>query len=278
MKTTLLVFAEFCHVAWGSFPWPTLTNYGRAVSAYWWVLLAGMAVLFVDGLKWKGRESKVPMWLKITFVISAFSLAQFLAYRDSTLDYERVRHERSDAIGERNELKSEVAGQQSKLEEKDNLIQSQQNLINRKIVSSLESQKGLPCLGPRVEMPCRASGQRAVTANRLLDDKRKNILVALLQSTPAVAEIQEPVNNDEAAGRGSELIEILGKAGWSFRRIKWTIPEGEAPTGIVIGLERTTSPWQHNSKRLSLTLAFQLGRRSKLAPAIGSKSTSAPKQ
>ena len=53
MKTTLLVFAEFCHVAWGSLPWPTLTNYGRAVSAYWWVLLAGMAVLFVDGLKWK---------------------------------------------------------------------------------------------------------------------------------------------------------------------------------------------------------------------------------
>jgi hypothetical protein len=87
---------------------------------------------------------------------------------------------------------------------------------------------------PRVEMLCRASGQRAVTANRLLDDKRKNILVALLQSTPAVAEIQEPVNNDEAAGRGSELIEILGKAGWSFRRIKWIIPEGEAPTGIVI--------------------------------------------
>jgi hypothetical protein len=101
-----------------------------------------MAVLFVDGLKWKGRESKVPMWLKITVVISAFSLAQFLAYRDSTLDYERVRHERRDASGERNELKSEVAGQQAKLEEKDNLIPSQQNLINRKIVSSLASQKG----------------------------------------------------------------------------------------------------------------------------------------
>jgi hypothetical protein len=25
-----------------------------------------------------------------------------------------------------------------------------------------------------------------------------------------------------------------GKAGWSFRRIKWVIPEGEAATGIVI--------------------------------------------
>jgi hypothetical protein len=234
MKTTLLVFAEFCHVAWGSLPWPTLTNYGHAVSAYWWVLLAGMGVLFVDRLKWRGKETKVLVWLKNTVVISAFSLTQFLAYRDSTLDYERVRHERSDAIGERDELKSEVAGQQAKLEEKDNLIQAQQSLINRKIVSSLESQKGLLCLGPRVEMPRRASGQRAVTANRLLDDKRKNILVALLQSTPAVAEIQEPVNNDEAAGRGSELIEILGKAGWSFRRIKWIIPEGEAHTGIVI--------------------------------------------
>jgi hypothetical protein len=46
MKTTLLVFAESRHVAWASFPWPTLTNCGRAVSAYWWVLPAGMAVLF----------------------------------------------------------------------------------------------------------------------------------------------------------------------------------------------------------------------------------------
>jgi len=83
-------------------------------------------------------------------------------------------------------------------------------------------------------MPCHASGQSAVTPNRLLDDKRRNILVALLQSTSAVVEIQEPVNNDEAAARGSELIQILGKAGWSFRRIKWVIPEGEAPTGIII--------------------------------------------
>jgi hypothetical protein len=33
--------------------------------------------------------------------------------------------------------------QQAKLEEKDNLIQSQQNLINEKIVLSLESQKGI---------------------------------------------------------------------------------------------------------------------------------------
>lgn len=234
MKTTLLALAEFSGVAWGSHQWPTLTDYGRALSAYWWAILVGMAVLFVDVLKWRGRESKVPMWPKTTLAISAFSLAQFLVYRDSMLDFERVGHERSDAIGDRDELKSEVARQQGKLEEKDNLIQSQQNLINEKIVSSLESQRGVPCLGPRMGMPCRASSQSAVTANRLLDDKRKNILVALLQSTPAVAEIQEPVNNEEAAGRGSELIEILGKAGWSFRRIKWVIPEGEAPTGIVI--------------------------------------------
>jgi hypothetical protein len=164
----------------------------------------------------------------------SFSLAQFLAYRDSMLDFERVRHEGSDVINERNQLKVEVGRQQAKLEEKDNVIQSQQNLINEKIVSSLESRRGVPCLGPRMGMPCRARSESAVTANRLLDDKRKNILVALLQSTPAVAEIQEPVNNEEAAGRGSELIEILGKAGWSFRRIKWVIPEGEAPTGIVI--------------------------------------------
>ena len=80
----------------------------------------------------------------------------------------------------------------------------------------------------------RANEPTADPAKRLLDDKRKNILVALLQSTPAVVEIQEPVNNDEAAARGSELLQILGNAGWSFRRIKWVIPEGEAATGIII--------------------------------------------
>jgi hypothetical protein len=36
------------------------------------------------------------------------------------------------------------------------------------------------------------AGASIVTANRLLDEKRKNILVALLQSTPALVEIQEP--------------------------------------------------------------------------------------
>ena len=83
--------------------------------------------------------------------------------------------------------------------------------------------------------PCRSSsGQNVVTAGRLLDKKTSNILVALLQSTHAVVEVQEPVNNDEAAARGSELLQYLGKAGWSFRRIKWVIPEGEAPTGIII--------------------------------------------
>jgi len=229
MKATLLAFAEFSSVAWALHPWPTLTDYGHAVSAYWWAILAGMAVLFVDVLKWRGRESKVPMWLKTTLAVSAFSVAQFLAYRDSMLDFERVRHERSDAIGERDTLKVEVARQQAKLEEKDNLIQSQQNLINKKIVS---------CLELRMGMPYPASGQSAVTRNRLLlDDKRKNILVAMLQSIPAVAEIQEPVNNEESAARGRELIEILGKAGWGLKRIKWVIPEGEVPTGIVIRSE-----------------------------------------
>jgi hypothetical protein len=211
-----------------------LTDYWRALSAYWWAVLVGTVVLSVNVLMRRGRASKVPGWLKTTVVISAFSLAQFLAYRDSMLDYERVRHERNDAIGDRDELKLEVGRQQAKLEEKDMLIQSQQNVINEKIISSLESKRGLPCFPPRMGMPCRARSESSVTANRLLDDKRKNILVAMLQSTPAVAEIQEPVNNEEAAGRGSELIEILGKAGWSFRRIKWVIPEGEVPTGIVI--------------------------------------------
>jgi hypothetical protein len=45
MKAALLAFAESSSVAWGSHPRPTLTNYGHALSTYWWVILAGMAVL-----------------------------------------------------------------------------------------------------------------------------------------------------------------------------------------------------------------------------------------
>jgi hypothetical protein len=211
MNTALPAFSQFSSAAWGSHRWPTLADYGRAMSAYWWAILASIAVLSVDALRWRGKQSKVPMWLKTTLAISALSLAQFLAYRDTMLDFERVTHERSEAIGEKDELKLEVGRQQAKLEEKDNLIQSQQSLINEKIVSSLESQRWLPCFAPRIGMPCHASSQSTVTANRLLDEKRKNILVALLQSTPAVVEIQEPVNNEEAAGRGSELLQIIAR-------------------------------------------------------------------
>src|ERR1035438_10441485 len=100
MNIALLALAEFLNAAWGSHPWLTLTDYGHAVSAYWWVILAGIAVLFVDTLKWRGRESKVPIWLKTTVAISAFSLAQSLAYRDVTLDLEWVKHQRSDPIGD----------------------------------------------------------------------------------------------------------------------------------------------------------------------------------
>jgi hypothetical protein len=201
MNTALPAFSQFSSAAWGSHRWPTLADYGRAMSAYWWAILASIAVLSVDALRWRGKQSKVPMWLKTTLAISALSLAQFLAYRDTMLE----------AIGEKDELKLEVGRQQAKLEEKDNLIQSQQSLINEKIVSSLESQRWLPCFAPRIGMPCHASSQSTVTANRLLDEKRKNILVALLQSTPAVVEIQEPVNNEEAAGRGSELLQIIAR-------------------------------------------------------------------
>lgn len=212
MQTILLASPDFPSVAY-------------AVFGCRWTILAVIAVLCVGLVKWRGQESKVPLWLKITLAISAFSLVQLLAYRDSMLDCERERHEKSEAIGERDKLKLEVARQQAKLEEKDNLIQLQQNLINKKIVSSLESRTG---------MPRRAGRETAVTGNRLLDEKRKNILIAMLQSVPAVAEIQEPVNNEEAAGRGRELIEIFGQAGWGLRRIKWIIPKREAPTGIVI--------------------------------------------
>ncbi len=193
-----------------------------------------MAVLFVGTLKWREKEFKAPAWLKLTVAISVFSVAQFLAYRDARLNCERMRQEKAGAMGENEMLKIEIAHQQARLEEKDTLIQLQQGLIDKKFILPLASRMAIPCLA------CR---QNAVSSGRrLLDEKRENILVATLQSVRGTVEIQEPVNNEEASSYGTELVQVLGKAGWSFRRIKWVIPEGNVVTGIIIKSKANNRP------------------------------------
>jgi hypothetical protein len=232
MQTALLALVKTSAVARQESLWPMAADYGHAVLTYWWILMAAVAVLLVDVFRRKGKELKVSTWLKISAVICAFSVTQFLAYRDSLLNFEQVKHEKMDAIIERDSLRVEVARQQAKLEEKDSLIQSQQGLLNRKASSPTMSGMGVP-----------GCSQNTVSAGkRLLDQKRENILVAMLQAVSATVEIQEPVNNDEASSYGSELIGILGRAGWSFRRIKWVIPEAEAPTGIIIRAGTNNGP------------------------------------
>ena len=134
MNVALLAFAKTFGVGWELNFWPASSDYVPAVLAHWGAISVGVAVLFVGTLKWRGKEFKPPTWLKITVAIFVFSVAQFLAYRDATLNFERMRQEKADAIGKSEMLKIEVAHQQARLEEKDSLIQSQRALINKKLI------------------------------------------------------------------------------------------------------------------------------------------------
>jgi hypothetical protein len=107
-------------------------------------------------------------------------------------------------------------------------------LIDKNIIQPQTSHMPIPC------QACRQS--TASSRPRLLDEKKENILVAMLQSVRATVEIQEPVNNEEASSYGTELVQVLGRAGWSFRRIKWVIPEGNAATGIVMRSKVNSRP------------------------------------
>jgi hypothetical protein len=234
MNVAPLAFVTTFGVGWEMHFWPACAAYVHAVLAHWAAISAGVAVLFVDALKWRGKQFKAPTWLKITVALSVFSVVQFLAYRDAMLAFERIKQEKADAMGESAMLKIEVAHQQARLEEKDNLIQSQQRLIDKNAIQPLTS---------RMANPCQACRQYTASSQpRLLDEKKENILVAMLQSVRATVEIQEPVNNDEASSYGTELVQVLGKAGWSFRRIKWVIPEGTVATGIVIRSKANSRP------------------------------------
>jgi hypothetical protein len=205
MNVALLAFVKTFGLGWEMHFGPASADYVHAVLTHWGAILVGVAVLFVDAIKWHGKEVKTPTWLKVTVAVSVFSAAQFLAYRDAMLNFERTRQEKAAAMGESETLKIEVAHQQARLEEKDSLIRSQQRLIDKKVVLPLISRGAIPLPG---------CGQNTASSRpRLLDEKRENILVAMLQSVRATVEVQEPVNNDEASSYGSELVQVLGKAG-----------------------------------------------------------------
>jgi hypothetical protein len=118
MNVALLAFVKTFGLGWEMHFGPASADYVHAVLTHWGAILVGVAVLFVDAIKWHGKEVKTPTWLKVTVAVSVFSAAQFLAYRDAMLNFERTRQEKAAAMGESETLKIEVAPQQARLEEK----------------------------------------------------------------------------------------------------------------------------------------------------------------
>src|SRR2546422_9908173 len=71
--------------------------YLKATGAYWWFLFVGVLMPLPD--LWKhfhpqGKELPLPRWLRWTVGLFCISLAQFLAYRDQTINLTRVIEEK----------------------------------------------------------------------------------------------------------------------------------------------------------------------------------------
>jgi hypothetical protein len=79
---------------------PTLLQivlaYLRVAAAYWWVLLPGGVMAAPDTIKWHHptKEIKFPFWLRLSIAIACVFVAQFLAYRNQTINLARVIEEK----------------------------------------------------------------------------------------------------------------------------------------------------------------------------------------
>ncbi len=75
----------------------TLENYLRVTASYWWLLLLGVTMPFIDGINWHlpdGRKLKLKPWHRLTITFIFLSAAQFLAYRNSQFNLYTVIQEK----------------------------------------------------------------------------------------------------------------------------------------------------------------------------------------
>jgi hypothetical protein len=90
----------------------------RAVFAYWWVILVGVIMPFLDLLKFlhpKSKEFRFPHWARIGIAALAIVIAELLAYRNQERNLVIVIEEKRHLSIEKNALSEELRGVKDQL-------------------------------------------------------------------------------------------------------------------------------------------------------------------
>jgi hypothetical protein len=75
--------------------WDIGLEYIRVVFAYWWALLAGSVLVAIDVITWhKTKEFTLGRRLRLSIALFCVLVAQFLAYRNQTLNLATVIEEK----------------------------------------------------------------------------------------------------------------------------------------------------------------------------------------
>jgi hypothetical protein len=75
----------------------TVREYIQVILPYWWALFPGVVMVLPEIYKWvhpQRKELEIPHWIRVTSVIVAISLVQFLAYRNSQKNLATVIEEK----------------------------------------------------------------------------------------------------------------------------------------------------------------------------------------
>ena len=205
-----------------------LADYGHAVLPYWWAILTGFAMPFIDLLKWHGHEFTVPRWLKISITISAFFVAQFFAYRDSLRNFDQVKQEKSDAISEREQLRTKVAQQHTKIDDKDSLIQSQQALLNKKFAVPTVTMADHKVVWQAIPQGTETTEGLVATKFLLVPDRRAEAPVRM-RMTFTTAIVKPPIVGFTGGGYGQ-----IGPRMSDGNKIVFTIIQPSISPGVQI--------------------------------------------
>lgn len=101
-------------------PAPTLhqilEQYVRVTGSYWWLLLLGVTIPFVDAVNWHlPRPIHLRPWMRLTIAFLCLAIAQFLAYRNAFSNLAQVIEEKRQSAITINQKDIEIANLNSEL-------------------------------------------------------------------------------------------------------------------------------------------------------------------
>jgi len=92
-------------------------EYLKATVSYWWLIVPGVLMPLPDLWKYlhpQRRELSIPKWLRWTLPLLCLSLAQFLAYRNASINLSQVIEEKKQLGIRNNALNSELEQEKQK--------------------------------------------------------------------------------------------------------------------------------------------------------------------